>query len=394
MRFAFVSTMTGLAWGGSEELWSQTAIQLKRDGHDVRALVAHHTRLSHKVTSLAKQGIEIDTFGRQPHALIDRIFTRLTRGRQKAYNRLKRFKPDLVVISQGHNSGGFNWANVCREASITYTLIVHCNSESMWFADTVIEEAVEVYKAAQKVFCVSLGNLSLLRMQLGDPIPNSEVIWNPYNVSPETIPSWPAEDGVWKMACVARMEPSAKGQDLLLQVFARPEWRARPVELSLFGDGPFALTLRRLADMLQLNHVHFRGHVSGIEAIWQQNHILVLPSRYEGLPLVLVESMWCGRPAVVTDVAGNTEVCVDNETGFVAPAPTVDSLAQALERAWERREDWQRMGQGARARAESIIPKNPISAFAENLKRCMVTAREIRSSANPGPAKTPHAVQE
>lgn len=29
--------------------------------------------------------------------------------------------------------------------------------------------------------------------------------------------------------------------------------------------------------------------------------------------------MWCGRPAVVTQVAGNAEVCVDDETGFVAP---------------------------------------------------------------------------
>ena len=39
MRFAFISTMTGWAWGGSEELWNQTAVQLKRDGHDVQVSV-------------------------------------------------------------------------------------------------------------------------------------------------------------------------------------------------------------------------------------------------------------------------------------------------------------------------------------------------------------------
>ncbi len=38
MRFAFITTMLGAAWGGSEELWSQVAIQLSRDGHDVSAL--------------------------------------------------------------------------------------------------------------------------------------------------------------------------------------------------------------------------------------------------------------------------------------------------------------------------------------------------------------------
>jgi glycosyltransferase involved in cell wall biosynthesis len=220
-------------------------------------------------------------------------------------------------------------------------------------------------------------------MQLGDLIQNGEVVWNPYNVSPEGIPAWPGENGKWRLACVARLDPAAKGQELLLQVLARPEWRARPVELNLFGEGPYELTLRRLVDMLQLNHVHFRGHVADIKAIWEQNHLLVLPSRYEGLPLVLVEAMWCGRPAVVTDVAGNTEVYVDNETGFVAPAPTVSLLADTLERAWNRREDWQRMGQAARARAESQIPRDPIALFAEKLRSCAATARQVPTSANP-----------
>lgn len=389
MRIAFVSTMLGWTWGGSEELWSQTAIRLKQDGHDVQATVAYHSKPSPKVASLVSQGIELGTFGRQHHALMARIFNKLTRGRQRPYSRLKRFNPDLVVISQGHNAGGFDWTNVCREASIPYVLIVHCNSEFMWFADPVIKDAVEAYGAAHKVFCVSQSNLNLLRMQLGDPIPNGEVIWNPYNVSPETVPVWPVQNGLWKLACVARMDPAAKGQELLMQVLARPEWRARPVELSLFGEGPYEQTLRRLAAMLELNHVHFRGHVADIKTIWEQNHLLVLPSRYEGLPLVIVEAMWCGRPAVVTEVAGNAEVCVDNETGFVVPAPTVDLLAQTLERAWERREDWQSMGQAARARAESIIPKDPIALFTEKLRGCAATACEIRSSAIPSGGKSP-----
>jgi glycosyltransferase involved in cell wall biosynthesis len=126
-----------------------------------------------------------------------------------------------------------------------------------------------------------------------------------------------------------------------------------------------------MAAMLQLHNVHFRGHVDDVAAIWKQNHLLVLPSRYEGLPLALVEAMWCGRPAVVTDVAGNTEVCVDNETGFVAAAPTVPLLAEALERAWNRRGNWQQIGQAARARAECQIPRDSIALFTEELKGCV-----------------------
>lgn len=376
MKFAFVSTMCGYPWGGSEELWSQTASRLKQDGHDIQATVSFHPQLSHKVTALAEQGIKVAIYPRHPHTYISRIVNKLALRRRRIYRRLKRFNPELAVISQGHNAGGFEWAKACVEASIPYVFIVQSNSEHMWFHDSEIEEAVALYKGAQKVFCVSRSNLDLLRLQLGEPLENGEVVWNPYNVRPESITAWPEKNGRWKLACVARLETQAKAQELLLQVLARPEWRDRPIELNFFGKGPHEHTLQRLARMLQLEHVNFCGHVANIQQVWEHNHLLVLPSRYEGLPLALVESMWCGRPAVVTEVAGNTEVCIDNETGFVVPAPTVPLLSDTLQRAWDRREDWQSMGQAARARAECMIPKDPIALFTEKLKSCAVSARQ------------------
>ena len=95
--------------------------------------------------------------------------------------------------------------------------------------------------------------------------------------------------------------------------------------------------LRRMGSNFQLKSLHFHGHVSDVRGIWEQNHLLVLPSRYEGVHLSVVEAMWCVRPAVVTDVGHTDEPCLDNKTGFVAPAATVSSFGNALELAWERR---------------------------------------------------------
>jgi len=373
MKIVFISTMHGAPWGGSEELWSQTASQLSRSGHQVRALVAYRPQRAEKVVALAKEGVEIETFPSPGYITgqVRYLWSRVTRGTRRTHRRLEQFKPDLVVISQGHNAGGFEWARVCRQAGIPYAMIVHCNSEYWGFEDRAVEDAAAAYRAARKVFCVSRANLNLLKMQLGDPLQHGEVVWNPCNVSPESSPTWPDEKGTFRLACVGRLDPAAKGQELLLQVLARPEWRARPVELNLFGAGLFEQTLRRLTEMLKLDNVHFRGHVSDVRSIWNENHLLVLPSRYEGLPLVLVEAMWCGRPAVVTDVGGNAEVCIDNETGFVASAPTMSLLADALERAWEKRSEWRQMGHAARAWAESHIPQNPIELFVEQLKSCI-----------------------
>src|SRR5271157_2574976 len=122
MRFAFISTMDTCQWGGSEELWSQAATQLKRAGHDVRASVVHWPRLSDKVTVLPQHGIRLETHSSRQAGQTRRIWNKLSLSIRRSYGRLKRFNPDLVVISQGHNSGGFDWAKICREATIPYVI--------------------------------------------------------------------------------------------------------------------------------------------------------------------------------------------------------------------------------------------------------------------------------
>jgi glycosyltransferase involved in cell wall biosynthesis len=370
MKFAFISTMLGSPWGASEELWSQTAVQLCRAGHSVQASVAYWPRLSDKMTALADRNVKLETYPSYHAGRVRYIWNRVSLGYRRAYRRLKRFNPDLVVISQAYISGGFDWAKVCRESAIPYLIILHCNAESWRFADGEFGEAVASYSAARKVFCVSANNLDLLRLQLGEPLKNGEVVWNPYKVSSEDTPAWPDESEGWRLACVGRLDLAHKGQDLLIHVLARPEWRERPIELNLFGEGPDEQSLRRLCKMLKLDNVHFRGHVNDVQTIWEQNHLLVQPSRYEGVPITVMEAMLCARAAVVTDMGRMAELCVDDQTGFVAPTATESSFGAALERAWERRKDWPNVGLAARARAESLFPKDPVGVFCARLKTC------------------------
>ncbi len=369
MRFAFISTMQEAQWGGSEELWSQTARRLRQQGHEVTASVPYRPMLSEKVVNLSQHGIVLRTHPSDQAGQALRVWNRFSHASRRCYDRLVRSRPDLVVISQGYNAGGFEWARACRDATIPYVVIVHCNCEHWWFQHQ-FNEAVATYTAARKIFCVSRKNLELLRLQTGEPLPNAEIVRNPFNVSPDNTLAWPEENGTWRMACVARLFFAAKGQDLLLQTLANSEWQRRPVELNLYGTGEDELAMRRMAESLGVKNVHFRGHVNDVTAIWARNHLLVLPSRFEGLPLALVEAMWCSRPAVVTDIGGNAELCIDGETGFVAQNASLASFSQALERAWDSRQDWAKMGAAARALAESEIPRDAIAVFSETLKSC------------------------
>ena len=150
-----------------------------------------------------------------------------------------------------------------------------------------------------------------------------------------SMPHRPGQSGMkattLRLACVGRLEAGHKGQDILFEILARPTWLARRWHLNLYGDGPNKHGLMRLSDRLGLNdRVTFAGHVSAIEEVWSANHALIMPSRHEGLPLTIVEAMLCGRPVVATNVGGIKELIDDGVTGFLADAPTTDSVQNCV----------------------------------------------------------------
>ena len=83
--------------------------------------------------------------------------------------------------------------------------------------------------------------------------------------------------------------------------------------------------------------------------------------------MVTAEAMMCGRIAIVTACGRNPEWVDEGDTGFLA-IPTVDSLAKALERAWSRRHDWQKMGVLAAQRIRERYSADPVTAFVDKLE--------------------------
>jgi glycosyltransferase involved in cell wall biosynthesis len=130
--------------------------------------------------------------------------------------------------------------------------------------------------------------------------------------------------------------------------------------------------LERLAQRSGLaDRVVFAGHKT-VEEIWASNHVLVMPSRNEGLPLAIVEAMLCARPVIATDIAGNSEVVEDGITGFLAGAPTVPSVANAMERFWVRRAMMEEIGKAGAKKIRQLVPPDPVRVFTEKLKTLLL----------------------
>lgn len=127
---------------------------------------------------------------------------------------------------------------------------------------------------------------------IGYDFDNAEVVLNPLMIENASAIPWPHQtcNQVLRLACVARLYATQKGQDILLDVLASPCWRERNWRLTLYGDGPNRDVLGHLVERLKLQaRVSFAGYVA-IEKIWRENHVLVMPSRYEGMPMTIVEA--------------------------------------------------------------------------------------------------------
>jgi glycosyltransferase involved in cell wall biosynthesis len=182
---------------------------------------------------------------------------------------------------------------------------------------------------------------------------------------------------------VARLDARQKAQDLIIDVLGLPHWRNRNVHVVLAGSGPYEQSLRNMVATSKLSNVHFAGMVADIEGLWAQHHALLLSSRFEGLPLALVEAMLCGRPCIATDVGGNAELIRDGLNGFLAKAPTVELLDEAMNRAWENRGRLREMGERAASDVRQWVSPDPAGDFARELASLMDggNQREVDSSA-------------
>jgi glycosyltransferase involved in cell wall biosynthesis len=151
-----------------------------------------------------------------------------------------------------------------------------------------------------------------------------------------------------------------KGQDIVLEILSSHEWKKRNWHLNIYGNGEDEKYLKDLVKYYQLNErVTFHGKVNDIRAVWENNHILLMPSHMEGMPLAVVEAMLCGRPCVATDVGGISEWIEEDKSGFIAEAPTIASFGNAMEKAWSRLSEWETMGRNAHERAMQLYDPNP-----------------------------------
>ena len=168
---------------------------------------------------------------------------------------LRAMSPKLVVFSSGSPIRRSNCSELCVSKSVPFATIANGNYEETWPFDVDAARYRNAFAVARRCYFVSKANLILTEKQIGYELSNAEVVWSKYNVSFNASPPWPASilEGELRLACVGRLDPHTKGQDILLEALAGPVWNDRCWRLRIYGEGPMRNSLERLSTRLGLS---------------------------------------------------------------------------------------------------------------------------------------------
>jgi glycosyltransferase involved in cell wall biosynthesis len=153
--------------------------------------------------------------------------------------------------------------------------------------------------------------------------------------------------------CAARLEEQ-KGHAVLLDALAELRRRGHDFVCALAGDGSLRAALeRRAAELGLAERVQFLGRLEDVGPLLLAADAVVLPSLWEGLPLILLEALARARPVVASAAGGVPDVIEDGVTGRLVPPGDAAALADALETFHGRPDAALKLGRGGEERVHA-----------------------------------------
>jgi glycosyltransferase involved in cell wall biosynthesis len=169
--------------------------------------------------------------------------------------------------------------------------------------------------------------------------------FNPQEYPPERIARLRAhfglQEGQRSVTFASRLHPQKRPLDFL--ELARRLKEDPSIVFFLFGDGPLAGVVDDQIAAMGLENIRRYPFYRPVSEVLAVSDVLVLPSEYEGMPLILSQAQLMGVPGVVTDVGNNAEVLSATGGGVVVPVGDVGALLRGVLAMLAQKPDPQRM---------------------------------------------------
>ncbi|MGH8245445.1 MAG: GT4 family glycosyltransferase PelF [Gammaproteobacteria bacterium] len=210
-------------------------------------------------------------------------------------------------------------------------------------------------RLADRIICLNEGDRSAAAAR-GIPMTNAVVIPNGIDPRPfDGVGDRRAELGIGLTApvagMIARLVPQ-KDPLMFVQMARIVADRLPSARFLIVGDGPLRAHMIEAMNSLGLqSQVQLLGFRTDIPELLASMDVVVLTSRWEGMPLVALEAMAAGKPVVATFTSGIAEAVVHRETGWIAGPGDLHGVADAVFRLLNDPERRAEMGYRGRTRA-------------------------------------------
>ena len=185
-----------------------------------------------------------------------------------------------------------------------------------------------------------------------------------------------------RIGVIGRLSPE-KGVDIFLDACTILLERGMEFDALIVGDGVQRERLEKSAAALGLlnERVHFLGHLPASRALYEDLDLVVIPSRTEGLPNVLLEAIGVGRLVVATNVGAIPEVLGGTRAGILVQSGDAASLAAAIEDALTISDQNRVLDDQAALRDRFSLERR--AAAHANLYRTLIAARDATMAQRP-----------
>ena len=339
---------SGRAVGGTERVVWELATRLPEARFDLRVWLSDDRGVDELADALEHAGIGVDRMAE--------VESRWDwKGMFATWSRLRTLKPDLVHIHHVWPAADRYLSMIARAAGVPHVVVTeHIMGESHSRGQRALKR--DELRNADAVTAVTGSIVDTLVRDYGIERSLVRVIPNGADAPDEEREEplarrWrerflaTAVRPLWVVA--GRLEEQ-KGHDLLFEALVVLLRQGLDFTLAVAGDGSRRGWLEQRALSLGLSpRVQFVGQLDDVGALLAAADGVILPSRWEGLPLVLLEAMARGRPIVATAVGGVADALEDGVTGTLVPPNDVGALAAALEHLHRRADRAWRLGQVA-----------------------------------------------
>lgn len=357
---------SGRSVGGTERVVWELATRLPAQRYAVRVWLSPAPALDEFATALESRGLAVERV-----AEVDSRWD--LRGMLSTWSRLRRAKPDVLHLHHVWPAADRYLATLARAAGVAHLVVTeHIVGESHSGGQRALKRDELARADAVTAVCGAVAD-SLVR-DYGVARERVRVVPNGAEPPDEAAEAPAARRWrerfaaglirpLWVVA--ARLEEQ-KGHDVLLDALAEVWKRGLDFTLAVAGDGSRRGALEEQARRLGLEkRVHFLGTLEDLGPLLAAADAVLLPSRWEGLPLTLLEAMARARPIVATAVGGVPEVLTHGENGWLVPAGDVTALAEALELLHRKSDRAARLG---RAAAERVLAEYSWQAVVEGFE--------------------------